>query len=117
MKTNILAFVAELIAIGLAASDWAVEPAATGANRTWTLATDDTELTLAVTDHAMSVVGLRNPAKRWNWTAAPSRVPMPAIKTAKAGPAAAWEYRDATEDRGSGILPLGKSGGTPLLRR
>ncbi len=102
MKTNMQAFIAAMIVIGLAASVWAIEAAAAGGIRTWTLTTDDTELTLAATDHAMSIVGLRNPAQNWNWTAALSRVPMPGIKTTKAGQTAAWEYRDATEDNKSG---------------
>jgi hypothetical protein len=95
-------FVAALVVIGLAVTVQAVEPGTGGANRTWTLTTDDTELTLAVTDHTMSIVSLRNPAQKWNWTAVPSRVPMPGIPTRKAGQAATWEYRDATEDKKSG---------------
>ena len=71
-------------------------------NQTWTLATDDTELTLAVTEHAISIVGLRNPLQKWNWTPSPSRVPMPGVQTGKAGQARTWEYRDAAEDKKSG---------------
>ena len=48
-------------------------------NRTWTLATEDTELTLTVSNNAISIVGLRNPEQKWNWIAAPMPVPMPAV--------------------------------------
>ena len=68
------AFVAALAVVGSAVAVWAAEPAAGGGNRNWTLTTDDTELTLAVTDHARSIVGLRNPGQKWNWTAAPFAV-------------------------------------------
>ncbi len=98
MKTDRQRFVAALVVIGLAVTVQAVAAGTGGVNRTWTLTTDDTELTLAVTDHTMSIVSLRNPMQKWNWTAAPSRVPMPAIQTGKAGQATTWEYRDATED-------------------
>ena len=102
MKTTVQGFVAALAVVGLAAAVWAAEPAAGDANRTWTLTTDDTELTLAVKDHAICIVGLRNPMQKWNWTASPSRVPMPGIQTANAGRATTWEFRDAAEDKKSG---------------
>ena len=86
MKTSMQGFVAALVVIGLAVTVQAVEPGTGGANRTWTLTTDDTELTLAVTDHTMSIVSLRNPAQKWNWTAVPSRVPMPGIPTEEGRP-------------------------------
>ena len=102
MKTSRQGFVVAMVIIGLAVTVPAVEPGTGGVKRTWTLTTDDTELTLALTDHTMSIVSLRNPVRKWNWTAVPSRVPMPEIQTRKAGQAATWEYRDATEDKKRG---------------
>ena len=58
MKTSIRAVIAAAM-IGSVMAVQATEPATKNVDRTWTLATDDTELTLAVTDHAISIVGLR----------------------------------------------------------
>jgi len=71
-------------------------------NATWVLVTDDTELTLAVADNAITVTGLRNPQQKWNWVPAPSAVPMPAIAAAKGAPPLKWEFRGAAEDKSDG---------------
>jgi len=71
-------------------------------NQTWTLSTADTELTLAVAGNVISLLGLRNPMQKWNWLPAPSRAPMPSVQTGKAGQAADWEFREATEDQENG---------------
>lgn len=99
MKTTRQAFVAAVMALGWAATVGAAEPVKRNVSQTWTLTTEDTELTLAVADHAISIVSLRNPVRQWNWTPAPSRVPMPVMQTAKAAQAATWEYRGAAEDK------------------
>jgi hypothetical protein len=101
MKTSIRAVVAAAM-IGSVTAVPATEPATRNVDRTWTLATDDTELTLAVTDHAISIVGLHNPLQKWDWVPAPSRVPLPDIGTGKAGQTTVWEYRDTVVDRKCG---------------
>jgi hypothetical protein len=68
------------------------------AHVTWTLSTDNTELTLSVTNNAIRLIRLRNPAQNWNWIPAPSAVPMPGIQ----GKHVNWEFREATEDRTNG---------------
>ena len=88
MRTKGQGFVAALAVIGLPMAVQAAEPGRGDVNQTWTLSTDDTELTLAVTDNTISIVSLRNPVQKWNWIPAPSRVPMPGVQTGKAGQAA-----------------------------
>lgn len=107
MKTSIRAVVVaaaigSVMAAGTRCPGSAAEPATRKVDRTWTLATDDTELTLAVTDHAISIVGLRNPLQKWDWVPAPSRVPLPDVGTGKAGQTTVWEYRDAAVDKKCG---------------
>jgi hypothetical protein len=102
MKITTQGLVAALAVIGLA---WTVQAATPGTGNvppTWVLTTDDTELTLTVTDNVISIVSLHNPAQKWNWAAAPSQVPMPGIQTGTAGPAVAWQYRGAEEDKQPG---------------
>jgi hypothetical protein len=101
MKTSIRAIVAAAM-IGSVMAVQATEPATKNVDRTWTLATDDTELTLAVTDHAISIVGLRNPLQKWEWAPAPSRLPLPGIGTGKTGQTTVWDYRDAAVDKKCG---------------
>jgi hypothetical protein len=102
MKTILHTVIVTLVVIGLAGTVQAAEPGTGGVKRTWTLTTDDTELSLAVTDHTISIVSLHNRAQKWNWTVAPSQVPMPCIQTGRAGQTPTWEYRDAAEDKKSG---------------
>ena len=102
MKTGIREFVAALAIVVAALVVQAAEPATKNVDQTWTLATEDTELTLAVTGHAISIVSLRNPMQKWNWVTAPSLVPPPDIQAGKGGPVAAWEYWDAAEDKTNG---------------
>jgi len=101
MKTSIRAVVAAAM-IGSVMAVQATEPATRNVDRTWTLATADTELTLAATDHAISIVGLRNPLQKWDWVPAPSGVPLPDIGTGKAGQTTVWEYRDTAVDKKCG---------------
>ncbi|MBI5834746.1 MAG: hypothetical protein HZB16_20795 [Armatimonadetes bacterium] len=77
---------------------------------TWTLATADTELTLGLRDAALTVTSLRHPGQRWNWLAAPTRVPLPAVGTA------VWRFRGAAEDRTQGqVLTLRFDSAEPAL--
>ena len=73
---------------------------APSAGKTWTLATEDTELTLAVASNTLSIIKLRNPAQNWNWTPDPAPVPMPALQ---GKPALKWELRDAAETKTNGL--------------
>ena len=84
------------LAVGLMANGTlAAEPAQ---GQTWTLATDDTELTLAVASNTLSIVRLRNPAQNWNWTPAPSPVPMPGVQ----GQKGAWTFCEASVSKTNG---------------
>ena len=99
--------IAALPALGLAVSIYAAEPpkvvpTATSKDKTWTLSTDDTELTLAVASNALCLISLRNPAQNWNWIPAPSRVPMPGVQTGTNAQAVSWEFREASEESTSG---------------
>ena len=72
---------------------------------TWTLSTDDTELTLKVskaTDSPITLLGLRNPKQKWNWTPNSSPVPMPGVQIGTDCRPVNWEFRGATEDRKNG---------------
>jgi PKD repeat protein len=84
-----------LVWLSLVLSASAAEPA-TG--QTWTLATEDTQLTLAVASNTLSIVKLRHPAQNWNWTPAPSPVPMPGVQ----GKKGAWTFCDASESKTNG---------------
>lgn len=69
------------------------------AERTWTLKTEDTELTLAVAGHTLKLVTLRNPSQGWNWTPKAAPVPMPSLQGT---PDPAWQFRGAVETRVNG---------------
>ena len=71
----------------------------------WTLSTDDTELTLEVskgTNSAITLLSLRNPEQKWNWIPNSSPVPMPSVQIGTNCHAVNWEFRGATEDRHNG---------------
>jgi hypothetical protein len=57
-----------------------VSAAESATDKTWTLATEDTELTLSVASNTLRIVRLHNPAQNWNWTPAPSPVPIPGVQ-------------------------------------
>ena len=63
MKMGIREFVAALAIIVAALVVQAAEPATKNVDQTWTLATEDTELTLAVTGHAISIVSFATPCR------------------------------------------------------
>ncbi len=73
----------------------AAEPAS---GQTWTLATEDTELTLSVASNTLSIVRLRNPTQNWNWTPAPAPVPLPGAQ----GQKGAWTFCDASASQTNG---------------
>ncbi|MDD5705297.1 MAG: GH36 C-terminal domain-containing protein [Kiritimatiellae bacterium] len=69
----------------------------------WTLSTDDTRLKVSVSSNRIYISDLRNPAQKWNWTPAPSEVPL--VRQVRIGSASyspAWNYREAAIDRSNG---------------
>ena len=71
----------------------------------WTLSTDDTCIELAVSDDTIRVETFKNQAQGWNWTPAPSEVPLPGKSSVRAGATdytPHWKFRGATEDRSDG---------------
>jgi hypothetical protein len=87
------------------AGGFAVNAHAAKMPTTWTLSTDDTELTLKVskaTDNPITLLGLRNPKQKWNWTPNDSPVPMPGVQIGTDYHAVNWEFRGATEDTKNG---------------
>ena len=82
----------------------APRPTAGSRADTWTIATDDTKLTIgATTTGQLCIYELSNPAVGWNWTAEPSVFPLPG--KADVGAVAQdlrWKFKDATLDKGDG---------------
>ena len=70
----------------------------------WTVATDDTKLTVGATDEGQLVIyELSNPAAGWNWTAEPSVLPL--VKTVGVGTATReirWKFKDGKLDKTDG---------------
>lgn len=96
---------AAIAAVGLAvvAPAIAAEPTiARAEGGTWTLATEDTQLTVQVRNSTILVSGLQNPAQKWDWLPTPCPVPLPAIRAGKETSALRWEFRDATDDTSAG---------------
>ncbi len=98
-----LGCIATLAAMAWALSGRAAEPSTDSAGagpsgRNWTLATEDTEVSVTATEHGIGLVGLRNPGRAWNWIAAPCPVPMPSLDGAHKGGAVLWQFRGATEE-------------------
>ena len=101
-----------LMALTLVASAWAAEPPSdvqSGKGRQatspWTLSTADTAVVLSVSDDKIFINSLENPAQKWNWTPAPSEVPLPGKNSVTAGGidhSPNWTYCDATEDKSDG---------------
>ena len=96
MDTMKQVFVAALAGFGLAMRIGAATPSQ---ETTWTLSTEDTELTVTVAGGTASLTRLRNPAQQWNWIAAPSRLPLPSIRRGDKPQALHWEFREAIEDK------------------
>jgi hypothetical protein len=78
---------------------------AASAMASWTLATDDTKLTIGVgADQQLYVYELSNPAAGWNWTRAAS--PLPLFDRVDAGGrqhALKWAFRDGKVDSSDGV--------------
>jgi len=75
----------------------------------WTLSTSDTRLKISVSENKIYIDSLVNPAQDWNWTPAPSEVPLPgsnSIRTVELsgniGQTPNWIYAGASEDKSDG---------------
>ena len=74
------------------------------AGKEWTISTEDTRLTIGITDKGqLSICNLRNPAAGWNWTAEPSVFPLMDKVTVdgKTAPVE-WKYKDCIQDNSDG---------------
>ncbi len=66
----------------------------------WTIATEDTKLTVGITGADQPCISeLRNPADGWNWTAEPSLLALPGNPDGGAIP---WKFSGATLDKADG---------------
>jgi hypothetical protein len=83
---------------------WAAEVKVGARHEAWTLATDDTRLTVGVTaDHKLCLFELASLATGWNWTAAPSAIPLlEQVDMAAVQYRPDWVYQDGTVDPGEG---------------
>ncbi len=95
--------IAALVAFGLALTTSASEAPKEdmnmkSENRTWTLATKDTEMTLTMASNTLSLARLLNPAQNWNWTPAPAPVPLPSVQGKKVN----WKFCEAAEEKTNG---------------
>ena len=72
--------------------------AVSAAEDDWTLKTDDTHLELTVRDNKPFITVLKNPAQGWNWTPAPSPVPLPGVN----GKQVEWTFVNAAETKTNG---------------
>jgi len=92
---------------------------ARAADAHWTLATDDTSLTIAVASNKLYIVGLQNPAQNWNWVPTAAEVPFPgktSIKVDGAVQTPNWTFAGATEDKtGGNTVTLRFTSTTPAL--
>ena len=70
----------------------------------WTVATDDTKLTVGATDEGQLVIyELSNPAAGWNWTREPAVFPLVDKATVSGKPLdLAWKFKDAAVDETEG---------------
>ena len=91
--------IATCAGLALAMTIHAAEPPKT---TTWTLATEDTELTVTVAGGTARITRLRNPVQKWNWVATPSPSPMPGIRVENQPKPLHWEFRDAFENQTQG---------------
>ena len=93
-------------------------PAAAKLDKTWTLATDDTQLTLGVTATGEIVVGeLSCPKTGWNWITNPVALGLwPRVEVAGRQKTPDWRFMDAVLDESNGRkLTLRFTGDDPAL--
>jgi hypothetical protein len=83
---------------------WAAEVKVGPRREAWTLATDDTQLTVGVTaDHKLCLFELSSSATGWNWTASGSALPLlDRVDMAGIQHRPDWVFQNGTVDRGDG---------------
>jgi hypothetical protein len=105
-----------LVALNLSMGAWAAEPPKIEPSLTsalpkvgrridaWTVATDDTKVTVGATDEGQLVIyELSNPAADWNWTKESAVLPL--VKTVGVGKATReirWKFKDGKVDKTDG---------------
>ncbi len=98
LKTVLITIIALLNCLGMVHA----------ADTQWTLATDDTSLTISVTNNKLYLTDLKNPAQKWNWVPVASEVPLPGKYN--------WTFVDAVEDKTRGkMVTLHFTNTTPAL--
>ena len=71
--------------------------------QSWTLATDDTGLTLSISNGQLIITSLTNTTRGWNWITAPTNVSFAvSAKTGSLMSACSWGYVSSTLDTSSG---------------
>jgi hypothetical protein len=83
---------------------WASDVKVGARHKAWTLATDDTQLTVGVTtNHQLCLFELSSVALGWNWTAAPSAFPLlERVDLAGKQYRTDWVFQGAAIDRSEG---------------
>jgi len=70
----------------------------------WILKTEDTQLTIGVTNNHPVVYELRNTRNGWNWIKEPSEMPFPEkVKIGTSTHHPDWKYQDAKVEESNGI--------------
>ena len=105
-----------LVALNLSMGAWAAEPPKIEPSLTsalpkvgrridaWTVATDDTKVTVGATDEGQLVIyELSNPAAGWNWTAEPSVFPLvQTVAVGDTGREIRWKFKEGKFDKADG---------------
>jgi hypothetical protein len=76
-------------------------------NKGWSLATDDTKLTVQVASNHLSITSLKPTGQGWEWMPSASAVPMPGKDSVKAvgkNMTPQWVFQDAVESKTNGHL-------------
>jgi hypothetical protein len=92
MPTRIVCLFTFAVAFAVGANAFAAE-------QSWTLATADTELKLAVVNDVPQITSIRTVSQTHNWISSPAAVPMPALANV---PPLHWTFQDATDDHTAG---------------
>lgn len=95
----------------------AAAPAAAAETGPWTLATDETELRVAIVDHRPVVERLGMPGDDRNWLSRPAAVPLADKATVNnAETALTWQFENGSFNKSVGTLTLTFASAAPALR-
>lgn len=103
--------------LGMATLSLIAVPCSASGER-WTLATDDTLLTIGLNDQGdPAIVELKNPVQQTNWTPSPSHLPLPDhVESDGKSVTPNWRLQDAVVDQSTGTkLTLRFASTTPKL--